>query len=77
MADSAYEKLISVDFGENADAAHIDIEGRDLYVSYSALFILVTEPSGSRENFVLSLSSLIEDIESANDTLLGLLPAGE
>lgn len=75
--DTAYEKLISVDFGENADAAQIDIEVRDLYGSYSALYILVTEPSGSRENFVLSLSSLIEDIESANDTLLGLLPAGE
>ena len=75
--DSAYESLTSIDFGENNDATQIDTAVRNLYGSYSALYFLVTEPSGSRENFVLSLSGLIEDIESANDTLLRLLPAGK
>ncbi|MBM6974709.1 hypothetical protein [Intestinimonas butyriciproducens] len=74
---AAYDKLTSIDFGENADAAQIDTEVRALYDGYSALYALVTEPSGARENFVLSLSDLIEDIESANDALLGLLSAGE
>lgn len=75
--DAAYDSLTSVDFGGSNDAAQIDTEVRALYSSYSALYDLVTEPSGARENFVLSLSDLIEDIESANDALLGLLSAGE
>lgn len=70
---SAYESLILTDFGENTDAAEIDAEIRALYASYSTLYALVTEPSGTREDFVLSLSGLIEDVETTNNTLSGLL----
>ena len=74
---SDYDALISTDFGENADAAEIDAEVRALYDGYSALYSLVTEPSGTREDFVLSLSGLIEDVEIAKDALSGLLSEGE
>ena len=74
---SIYDALISTDFGGNTDASEIDAEVRALYDGYSALYSLVTEPSGTREDFVLSLSGLIEDVEAANDALSGLLSEGE
>ena len=74
---SIYDALISTDFGGNTDASEIDAEVRALYDGYYALYSLVTEPSGTREDFVLSLSGLIEDVEAANDALSGLLSEGE
>lgn len=74
---SAYEALILTNFGENADAAEIDVEVRALYDGYSTLYSLVMEPSGTREDFVLTLSSLIEDVDAANDALSELLLESE
>lgn len=73
----AYNNLISTNFGEDPDASEIDVAVRMLYDRYSELYSLVTEPSGTRDAFVLSLSSLIEDIEAANDALTDLLSEGK
>lgn len=74
---SAYGDLTSADIDEEAEAAEIAAGVDALHVGYSALYELVTKPSGSREDFVQALSDLINDVEAANDTLSNLLSEDE
>lgn len=74
---SAYGDLTSADIDEEAEAAEIAAGVDALHVGYSALYELVTKPSGSREDFVRALSDLINDVEAANDTLSNLLSEDE
>lgn len=74
---SAYKDLVLVDFGDDKEAAEIDAGIRSLYDGYSSLYTLVTEPTGSREDFVRELSQLIGDVGAANDDLLLFLPENE
>lgn len=65
---AAYKEIVLNEL-EGTEAEEIDSAFRGLYDAYCEMYSLVTQPSGSRENFAQSLSKLIDDIGDYDENL--------
>lgn len=64
----SYKAIISIET-EGNEAEEILSSFKSLYASYAEMYIMVTEPSGSRTDFAKSMSDLIADMKISNESL--------
>lgn len=63
-----YKEIVLVEIN-GKEAEEIDSEFREMYDAYTALYSLVTSPSGSRSSFVTNASKYLDTVSLSSESL--------